>query len=151
MVRINATTVMLIGGYNGSYLSETLLYNREVDRWVHGPSLQTGRCGMVCGMVKAGHDSHRYSVVMARDHNTTVRVSLNSVEILDNLNGQWREGPPSRFELRYGASVEDPDGGLILVGGYRSEDRIEIYRLPHTGPDAEWRLMKQALESPRST
>jgi hypothetical protein len=104
---------------------------------------------MVCGMVKAVHDSNRYSVVVAGGHNATAGVSLNSVEILDNLNGQWREGPPLRFELRYGASVEDPDGGLILVGGQRSEDRSEIYRLPHAGPDAEWRLMKQALESPR--
>jgi hypothetical protein len=48
--------------------------------------------------------------------------------------------------------VQDPFGGVILVGGYSSNDEFldTLYQLPHGGEDAVWTPMEQTLERTRS-
>jgi hypothetical protein len=63
----------------------------------------------------------------------------------------WRNGPaPPVF---FGAMVDHPDGGVILVGGkepYPKDNAVDtLYRLAHAGPSATWELLPVKLETPR--
>jgi hypothetical protein len=91
---------------------------------------------MFCGMVKTGSKNHQFSVVVAGGRTTSGL--LSSVEILDDLAGEWRAGPFLPHVLAQGASVEDSSGGLTVVGGLLASGLETIYRLPHSGQDAKW-------------
>ena len=72
------------------------------------------------------------------------------MEIWDGT--EWRDGPELPVVLRESQMVEDPAGGVIIVGGYRSEFGLldTLYRLPHAGVGAEWSEMRQKLSRGRS-
>ncbi len=64
----------------------------------------------------------------------------------------WRDGPELPVVLREPEMVEDPAGGVIIVGGYRTGfgQLNTLYRLPHSGVGAEWSEMRQKLSRGRS-
>ncbi len=43
---------------------------------------------------------------------------LSSVEVLDDGNSQWTAGPELPFGIYSPALVQDPIGGVILIGGH---------------------------------
>ena len=149
MVQINLTTVMIIGGYNSTYLAETYLFNSETEKWMPGPSLQNARHAHNCARIKTQKTQPYFSIIVAGGYDG--RTHLSSVEILDDVNGNWRYGPPLPIPLGWGALVEDPAGGVIMVGGYNAEVTYHdtLYRLPHAGPDASWFKMPQRLQNAR--
>ncbi len=60
---------------------------------------------------------------------------LSSTEILnENMNG-WIEGPRLPFGIKYAQIVEEPGGGVILVGGVSSQnDHLNtLFKLSHAG------------------
>ena len=70
---------------------------------------------------------------------------IDSVEILDSITGSWRAGPNLPQQKNMGAMVEDPDGGVLYLGGTYSKN---IYRLIHA--QSQWIVMEQYLKALRS-
>ena len=148
MVQVNLTTVMIIGGMNSSFHDATYLFNSVTEKWMPGPPLQKARRAQNCARIKTQNKQPYFSIIVAGGYDDTF---LSSVEILDDVNGNWRYGPPLPVPLCYGALVEDPAGGVIMVGGYNAEVAYHdtLYRLPHAGPDASWFKMPQRLQNAR--
>ena len=77
---------------------------------------------------------------------------LSSVEILDVNSNEWKTGPELPFGIKLSQMVEDPNEGVILIGG-QSRDKDSsmvildiLYQLPHGGQDAVWTKMEQKLK-----
>ena len=147
MVQINLTTVMIIGGANSGYLRETYLFNSETENWTSGPHLEEARGYHACARINADNNSPFYSIIAAGGYNGTL---MSSVEILDDVNGNWRYGPPLPVPLYGGTLVEDPAGGVIFIGGQNDAGTHDtLYRLSHAGPNSSWMKLPQKLQSPR--
>jgi hypothetical protein len=73
---------------------------------------------------------------------------LSSVKILDEGSSAWLTGPNLPLPIWNSQMVEDPTGGVVLIGGRSSSTAIldTLYRLPHGGPDAVWTQMDQKLK-----
>ena len=54
-------------------------------------------------------------------------------------------GPYLPVSTMAGALVEDPRGGVIIVGGYLNIGLNTLYRLKHGGLNAQWTLLQQTL------
>ena len=76
---------------------------------------------------------------------------LSSIEILDEGSNAWRYGPELPFPMAGTGLVEDPSGGVVLMGGRKQQygdDLDIILRLSDTMD--KWVVMPQKLERPRS-
>ena len=65
---------------------------------------------------------------------------MSSVEILDEGSNEWRQGPDLPFGIFGGAMVEDPEGGVILIGGSAHSNPYyldTLFRLSHVGDGAK--------------
>ena len=148
MVQINLTSVMIVGGYNSSYLDETYLFNAETEEWTPGPPLQVARRGLSCARIKTSLGQSFFSIISVAGYNGEY---LNTVEILDEVSGNWKSGPPLPVNAYHGTLVEDPAGGVIMIGGKYQDSGYHntLYRLSHAGPDATWFKMPQKLQNAR--
>ena len=147
MVILNSTTVLIIGGLQSGYLSpKTYFFNTEINEWVKGPKLLLSRNNIGCGKLRKDNGSSQYSVIVAGGYDGSS--SMSSVEILDVGASEWRTGPNLPIDL-YGASmVEDPSGGVVLIGGYKETSWLDtLYQLSHA--NSEWVLMPQKLKNGR--
>jgi hypothetical protein len=149
MVLLNSTTAYLIGGTqqgvrssSNSYLLNTAANSQE---WFKGPALNYGRAYHKCARIRKDSSS-RFSIIVVGGNNGTD--DMKSVEILDEGENQWRNGPDLPFGIRMASLVEDPIGGVILVGGYSNNDSNlqTLFRLSDAGDDAEWVEMPQKLQ-----
>jgi hypothetical protein len=77
---------------------------------------------------------------------------LSSVEILDFEAKLWRDGPDLPIAITRAAMIEDPTGGVILIGGKSPTNSFldSLYRLAHAGEDAHWVKLPQKLKVARS-
>ena len=116
MVLLNSTTVLIIGGLQPgeAYSPNTYLFNSENEKWVVGPKLSFNRRDHSCGKLRKDSQTSEYSIIVAGGFNATY---MSSVEILDVGASEWRTGPNLPLGI-YGASmVEEPSGGVVLIGG----------------------------------
>ncbi len=65
------------------------------------------------------------------------------MELLDEGASQWRDGPELPAGIYHAQMVEDPLGGVILIGGSSYSDTM--YRLAHAGEGARWMELPQKL------
>jgi hypothetical protein len=163
-VLLNATTVMVIAGEsrsdNHKTHSATYIFNAQRNlygnynegysnnSWVQGPPLSMNRSQQSCGKIRRSLDDKSFSVVVVGG---IERDLLSSVEVLDEGSNEWRAGPDLPFGI-YGATlVEDPAGGVVLIGGSSSRDSQHetMLRLAHAGDDAEWLELPQKLKNGR--
>jgi len=73
---------------------------------------------------------------------------LNSVEILNSVNGKWSKGPSLPRVISYASMVIHPNGGVILVGGQSGHTLLDsLYHLPSINNG--WITMTQQLKTPR--
>ena len=150
MVQINRTTIIVIGGgFNNTFHNETYLFNSDNEQWTPGPTLQVARRGLSCARIKTKKDQPYYNIIAVGGYNGA---RLSTVEILDDVTGNWRYGPALPVPRYYGALVEDPAGGVILIGGETSRYvwHDTLFRLSHAGPDAMWFQMPQKLKNART-
>ncbi len=152
MVLLNSTTVMVIGGSSETDLGpqrKSFLFNSEHETWTEGPMLNKARLSMSCGRIRKNSQSHQYSIIAAGGWDGTTK---STVEIYDEETGKWRLGPELPINLCCSALIEDPVGGVVLVGGSNEDDPFHdsVYRLSHAGPDAKWVKMPQKLKTARS-
>jgi hypothetical protein len=154
-VLVNSTTIMVIGGWqNGSFpslldnaSSDTFLFNTENEIWTVGPQLKKGRAAHSCGRIRKNSQSQDFSILVAGG--LVEGSDGSSVEILDLGTNEWRKGPDLPFGIMLAQMVEDPNGGVVLVGGssqYPNSFLDTLYQLPHGGADAVWTKMKQKLK-----
>ena len=71
---------------------------------------------------------------------------------MDEGASEWRNGPDLPFGISHASLVEDPSGGVILVGG-RSDNNDylkTLFKLSDAGGDAKWVEMPQKLKVGRS-
>jgi hypothetical protein len=63
------------------------------------------------------------------------------------LPGSWQYRPELPKHVFSSQMVEDPLGGVILIGGYvRKQGAIaNLYRLSHSGVGAKWTRLPQKL------
>jgi hypothetical protein len=149
-VLLNSTTGMVIGGVqNGYESSSTYLFNTENEIWTEGPELKIERAYHSCGRIRKISHSQDFSIIVAGGYDG---FSMSSVEIFDLGANEWREGPDLPFGIAYAQMVEDPNGGVVLVGGRSNSKRHldTFYQLPHGGTDAVWTKMEQKLKVGRN-
>ena len=149
MLQIDSKTVMLLGGgikipFEYEAFPETYIFNGETERWRQGPKMQEGRSGPACGRIKTSKNQPYFSMIAVGG--TDGYNFQNTVEILDDIDGFWRYGPPLPVALHLAKLVEDPAGGVIITGGESKVTAAPFYRLSHAGPDAVWVEMPQKLQ-----
>ena len=113
--------------------------------WYQGPKIKFERDDHSCARIKTNSSSNQYSVIVAGRYNYT---KMKSVEILDVGASEWRSGPDLPFGITEAALVEDPTGGVILVGGKSDDEKFlwTLFRLSDAGDDAKWIEMPQKLK-----
>ncbi len=75
---------------------------------------------------------------------------VKSTELLDAGSLTWRYGPPLPVVIQGSALVEDPKGGVILIGGIETQSNLptsKMYRLRHAMD--VWEEMPRTLKSAR--
>ncbi len=77
-----------------------------------------------------------------------IKESKKSVEILDEGSNEWQKGPELPFGIFGSQMVEDPNGGVVLIGGGSSSVGAldTLYQLPHGSQDAVWTKMEQKMK-----
>ncbi len=152
MIKINSTTVMVIGGNQNKQISDKTFFltkNRSV--WIDGPKLLIPRRVLVCGMIQSDKASSRFTAIVVGgfDGGNVLATS----EILNEETGKWRVGPELPVEAASwsAALVEDAEGGVIYVGGCNSnnENMKTLYRLSHAGDGSKWVELPQKLKTAR--
>ena len=74
----------------------------------------------------------------------------SSVEILNEGSNEWQTGPELPLSIVWSQMVEDPNGGVVLIGGESKAASLDtLYQLPHGGQDAVWTKMEQKLKTGR--
>jgi hypothetical protein len=144
-VLVNSTTVMIVAGrqHNPEYSVQTFFLNTVNNVWVEGPALKNKRAPAGCGRIRMDSQSQEFSIIVVGGYNGTS--ILSSVELLDDGAKNWRDGPEFPYEIESAGMVEDPNGGVILVGA--GDDADELFQLRHS--DSEWTKMVQKLQTRR--
>ncbi len=141
---------MVIGGIQNDLLPfNTYFFNLDKKMWNVGPALKAARCQQSCGRIKKDSTSPELSLIVAGG--STSPGWLSSVEILDQPSTNWRAGPQLPFGISASKMIEDPNGGVILIGGTSDLNAFEdfLYQLPHGGAGAVWIRMEQKLKIAR--
>ena len=112
--------------------------------WMNGPVLNSPRYDHSCTKIIKDSKDPSLSIIVVGGYYLG---RLKSVEILDENSSKWRMGPYLPVEILASGIVEDPRGGVILVGGYTNSGMISsLYRLKHGGLNSKWELMTQKLK-----
>ncbi len=147
MVKVSSSVVMVIGGVQGlQYSTTTFLLDTRENVWKEGPSLLHVRAFLSCGQIRSAKNSSEFSIIIVGGFDN--RLFLSTTEILDQSNGEWRQGPALPFGIAFAQLVEDADGGVVLVGGEAEGMPYldTLFRLPHAGQDGKWEELPQKLK-----
>jgi len=151
MVLLNSTTVMAIGGRDNITTANTYLLNTEINEWIEGPPLSQNRYQHSCGRIRKSKESSKFEIIVVGGFNGS---DLSSVEIFDAETSAWRAGASLPIPITDAVLVEDPTGGVILVGGRSKISELDpapldtLFRLAHAEAD-HWQEMPQKLKSGR--
>ena len=104
----NSKTVMVIAPTK-TYVMDSNL------QWTNGPILSFAKIYFSCGRILENAKSKTFSIVVAGGY---YNGAVSSVDILDHGANQWRSGPSLPFKITDSVMVEDPLGGVILIGGF---------------------------------
>ena len=87
--------------------------------WTEGPAMKIPRYYSSCGRIIKGDGSNKLNVISAGGSNSDV------VEIFDAVINEWQSGPNLPFAIDKSEMVEDPLGGVVLVGGQNSNGKVD--------------------------
>jgi hypothetical protein len=130
---INSTTVVLVDGLNG----ESYFFNTENEELERITRLESRMEVFGCARIKTNEHSLSYSMIVVGGGIGNYEI-LASTKILDLNRLEWVKGPKLPFGIKEASLVEDPSGGVILVGGVRSYSRngqhlTTLFKLAHSG------------------
>ena len=113
--------------------------------------LSDERTNPACGQIATSEGSTSRSVIVLGGFHRHLG-PLRTAEILDPGAKTWRQGPNFPYPLRTTTMVQDPAGGVIVVGGLAGEGvgmLDTLYRLAHAGEGASWEKLPITLTSKR--
>ena len=85
--------------------------------------LQMGRYNHRCGRIKSDSTGTQMSIIAVGGIGQN-GAYLSSVEVLNDGSSQWTPGPELPDEIHSPAIIQDPNGGVILIGGHSKFIRI---------------------------
>jgi len=146
MLLWDSSTAIIVGGIQGGKNGvKTFLISDSNRSWVEGPSNKIARNAHACARIRQDNRIPKLSIIIAGGWASTG--GLSSVEILDEGSLAWRDGTNLPLTTWTVNLVEDPRGGVILVGGYNGiEPTTSLYRLEHVGFNVNWQLLPQKLK-----
>jgi hypothetical protein len=153
MILLNSTSLITVGGESWGQLSlsGTFILNSKSQSWVTGPALNSARSRHSCSRIRTSMKTPPdFAVIAAGGWSSSEFMA--SVEILDDGEDSWKFGPELPKRIYGSAMVEDPFGGVILIGGWSSFEEPEkdtLYRLAHSGKGARWMKLPQKLDLAR--
>lgn len=116
MVLMNSTAAILIGGYQPSNPSNnTYIITNSTRKWSPGPPLNDARVFHTCGRILTNKTTKTYGILVVTGIDGTH--GIPSVELLDQGASSFVRGKPFFTGLYYNSLVEDPAGGIIVIGG----------------------------------
>jgi len=133
---INSSTLILVNENPSAYF-----LNTDKNIWEETSSPKYERNDFSCARIKSNHHTSSYSIIVVGGSSFSFEqyISrtkyLTSTEILDEGSNEWRNGPDLPFGITKGVLVEDPNGGVILVGGSSKKVTFlnTLFRLPNAG------------------
>jgi hypothetical protein len=162
LVKINSTTLLSIGGVQSGGVANTNLYQQEENpslkievpntyfyniqdnQWTEGPTLNTARGGLSCGILNWKNpetDQFEAIAVAAGGPSDTVELLF-----LGRGDSPWVMGPSLPYAAGLSTMIEFQNS-VILVGGGGGGDGQHLYQL--SSPNGTWVEMKQTLKEPR--
>ena len=112
MVTINSSTVLVIGGSQNQITSrKTFFFTLGKENWIEGPAMKYERKGHNCERIKREKDSQEMSIIVVGGYDGY------SAETLDEGSMEWKTGPQLPIGILDPRMVEDPNGGVVLIGG----------------------------------
>ena len=110
MVALNATHVLMTGGFDGTrLLNQVFMFSSLTGEWTELPPMTEKRGGHSCGVVSGGTE-----LVVAGGY-----ISKSNSEILDLSTLIWRSGPALPSIRESSASVPY-ENSFLMVGGFMS-------------------------------
>jgi len=139
---INSTTVVLVDGFQ----RESYFFNTENEELKRITLLDHFRHNFACARIRTNEYSLSSSIIVVGGDDGSEQ--FNSTETLDlNANRlEWVKGPNLPFGINVASLVEDPIGGVILVGGQSSQREFltTLFKLAHAG-DIHWKNTKYII------
>ena len=139
MVTFSSITMVIGGNQNGQISKNSFIITDTDKQWKSGPAMINARSYFACSRISKNGNSNQLSTI------AVAAVGSYSTEVLDDDAKSWRLGP--RLPMTsYGHSlVQDPSGGVLLLGGMAGGMSNKIYRLNDAGPTSNWMLLGQTL------
>ncbi len=151
LVKWNQTTSVMIGGKkrkDGSPVSNFNIFDHEVSKWSHGPTLKTGRWLHHCGTFSYGD---KRGIVVAGGKAREERLKSTDFLMVTGEGGWIQiQGPDLPERVSSGRSASLEDGSFVIAGGRTANGRTtRLFKLACHGPDVSegchWTLMEQKL------
>jgi hypothetical protein len=130
MVKLNATTVLVAGGVFPNFTASTVtyIYNDVYKTWFSGPKLNQARQSHKCGKIMVDSTSNKWGVVAIGGMNaTSLGTVLSTVEFLDPDLMAWKIIKPVPVPVAGFGLVEDPTGGVFVIGGLKSRGKETFF------------------------
>jgi hypothetical protein len=138
LVKINSTTLILIGGSEtsggtSSPVSATHFYNVKENQWIPGPTLNAARTGAGCGVLNwmNPQSNQMEKVVVAAGGHKSLTTELLYVDKIGDYS--WVMGPSLPTENGFPSMVEFQNSVILIGGGYPSSSNKELYQLTSPG------------------
>ncbi len=150
LVKLNDSSLLSIGGFNGIFQDSTFFYDGLSNSWIAGPVLNVPRCCSGCAVVKwlnPSTNQRERVVVVAGGWNGTDRSDVVELLFIDDISTGWIAGPSLPLSANHPTLIEFQDS-VVLIGGYGGVDGKHLYQL--NSPTEKWIEMKQTLKERRS-
>ncbi len=170
-MKVNATTIMVLGGYTeGKSTEKTYFFNRAAgDNWIVGPELMKARYRHGCGYAflrTPKGERRQIAIAVGGYEREKQKTKTTEVLRLDWNNPIWIPGPnlPNGIGIAAAVGLTTTDGRFLLIGGQKNYLRGNLGSILELNCDVgvghnkgmrfkescRWITMKQKLKQPRS-
>ena len=155
-IALNSTTYLIIYGLytgGGNSSARTSFFNMDTETFTEGPTRIVGRATSMCSRFRISPTATT-AIVTGGMLSMPYRF-LMTTEFIDIQTGLWKLGPNLPYGIMYGAMVEHPKGGVLLVGGTIRLEDVHPYKAPldtiyHLATlTGTWIKLPQKLKIPR--
>ena len=143
MVTFSSTTMVIGGNQNGKDSKNSFIITDTDKQWRSGPAMIHTRRSFACSRIPTNGNSNQFSTIAVAG----LGLYSSTTEVLDDGATSWRLGPKLPISYYGHSLVQDPNGGVILLGGMKGANIVtnQIYRLNDAGPTSNWMLLGQTL------
>jgi hypothetical protein len=120
MAMINTTTVIVVAGLQTSVASgATYILNNDYRVWASGPNLNQVRYFHQCGKLLSSPTSQTFGILSVGGLASSTSILGTSEFLGPDLSG-WSFVQPLPVPTHRLRLIEDPYGGVFVIGGYTS-------------------------------